>query len=70
MIKYETTEPGKSILEIRGSLYDIGCEASYMIVRIYKEVFDKDPAAAASLRRSTMYAINSAMDAIERGEFK
>lgn len=70
MIKYEFTEPGKSVLEIKGSISDIGCEAAYMIVMIYKEVFDKDPAAAASLRRSTMYAIDSAMGAIERGEFK
>lgn len=70
MIKYEFTTPGKTILETRGSVSDISCEAVYMIVLIYKEVFDKDPEAAASLRRSTMYAIIGAMDAIERGEFK
>lgn len=70
MIKYEFTEPGKSILEFRGSSDDIGCEAAYMLVQIYKGVFDEDPAVAARFRRVTMYAINGAMDAVERGELK
>lgn len=69
MIKYETTKPGKCYLEVRGSSSDIGCDAAYMIVLIYKDLFNANPAAAALFRKSTMYAINGAMDAIERGEF-
>lgn len=69
MIKYETREPGKCYLEVSGSLKDIGCDATYMITLIYKDLFKMDPVIAACFRRHTMYAINGAMDAIERGEF-
>lgn len=69
MIKYETKEPGKCYLEVSGSATDIGCDAAYMITLIYKDLFNADPACAARFRARTMYAINGAMDAIERGEF-
>lgn len=69
MIKFETTQPGKCYLEVRGSSTDIGCDAAYMIALIYKDLFNANPACAARFRERTMYAINGAMDAIERGEF-
>ena len=69
MIKFETTGAGKCYLEVRGSSTDIGCDAAYMITLIYKDLFNANPACAARFRERTMYAINGAMDAIERGEF-
>lgn len=69
MIKYETTQAGKCCLVVRGSSDVIVCDAAYMIALIYKDLFKADPAAAARFRGATMYAINGAMDAIERGEF-
>lgn len=69
MIKYETTQAGKCRLEVHGSSDDIGCDAAYMIVLIYKDLFNANPKCAALFRKKTMYAINGAMDAIERGEF-
>ena len=69
MIKFETTQPGKCYLEVQGSSTDIGCDAAYMITLIYKDLFKEDPACAARFRARTMYVINVAMDAIERGEF-
>lgn len=69
MIKYETKGNGNCYLEVRGPSTKIGCDAAYMITLIYKDLFKASPACAAVFRESTMYAINSAMDAIERGEF-
>ena len=68
MIKYENNEAGKRYLEVRGSSTDIGCDIAYMIALIYKDLFKRNPAVAASFRRWTMYVINAVMDAIERGE--
>lgn len=70
MIKFETTEPGKCTLEVKGSIHDIGCDAGYMIALIYRDIFNANPLEAAKFRYCTMHAINDAMDAIERGEFK
>lgn len=70
MIKYETQNAaGKCRLEVKGSSTDIGCDAAYMIALIYKDMFKSDPVSAAIFRDAIMYAINGAMDAIERGEF-
>lgn len=69
MIKYETTQAGKCLLEVHGSSDDIGCDAAYMIALIYKDLFNANPVRAALFRSKTMYALNGAMDAIERGEF-
>lgn len=69
MIKFETTQPGKSYLEVHGSSIDIACDAAYMVTLIYMDLFKKDPACAARCREHTMYVINDVMDAIERGEF-
>lgn len=69
MIKYETMQGGKCFLQVRGSSIEIGCDAAYMIALIYKDLFNENPAAAATFRGATMYALNGAMDAIERGEF-
>ena len=70
MIKYEVKGEGKCYLEVNGSSTEIGCDAAYMITLIYKDLFNANPARAAVFRKTTMYAINEAMDAIERGEFK
>lgn len=69
MIQYETRDPGKCYLEVSGTYIEIECDAAYMITLIYNDMFKKDPVTAASFRRRIMYAINRAMDAIERGEF-
>ena len=69
MIKYETKQAGKCCLIVHGSTDEIGCDAAYMISLIYNDLFKADPAHAALFRKKTMYAINGAMDAIERGEF-
>lgn len=69
MIKYETTQAGKCRLEVHGSSDDIGCDAAYMIALIYQDLFNADPACATSFRRKTIYVLNGALDAIERGEF-
>ena len=69
MIKYETTQEGKCRLEVYGSSDEIGCDAAYMIALIYKDLFNANPACATLFRSKTMYALNGAMDAIERGEF-
>lgn len=69
MIKFETTTPGKCYLEIQGSPDDIGRDAAYMIALIYRGLFNANPVCAAGFRARIMYAINGAMDAIERGEF-
>ena len=70
MIKYKTGRGSKCFLQVRGSSKEIGCDAAYMITLIYKNLFNTNPAAAATFREATMYAINEAMDAIERGEFR
>ena len=69
MIKYETIQPGKCYLEVRGSSKDIGCDAAYMMALIYNDLFNASPVCAAKFREYTMHAINGVMDAIERGEF-
>ena len=69
MIKYETMQGSKCFPQTRGSSSEIGCDAAYMIALIYKDLFNTNPADAATFRRATMYAINHTMDAIERGEF-
>lgn len=69
MIKYEISNPSNGKLEISGSFDVIGCEAALMLVKIYKEVLNRDPKEAVQFRMATMYAINRAMDMVERGEF-
>lgn len=69
MIKYETKQPGKAYLKVRGSSKDIGVDAAYMIALIYNDLFKASPARATVFRLSTMFALNDVMDSIERGDF-
>ena len=40
-----------------------------MVALIYNDLFKVDHASASLFRKKTMYALNGAMDAIERGDF-
>lgn len=70
MLRFETlgNDDGNCIFEMKGTGKIIGTEAAYMMTLIYREIYRVDPAAAKKFRRITLYAINGAFDAIERGD--
>lgn len=69
MLRFETLdEKGGCVFEMKGKGKIIGIEAAYMMTLIYKGIYKEDPAAAREFRRTVLYAINGAYDAVERGD--
>lgn len=70
MLRFETLEKdsGECIFEMKGFANEIGPEAAYMMVLIYRCIYKSDPMEARIFRKTVLYAINGAFDAIERGD--